>query len=116
MDGVGAATITEVSFQEKPVTKEEKESVVDPDTELSQLRDQLAELQQQKTELEGKKKRIAQKQELMEGYCNSLMDSSENTESEPMLKKDSIGMYARVQCAVQCCDVDHVMLGLCSCR
>ena len=91
MDGVGAASITEVSFQELSITTEEEANKMDPDTEVKKLQDELASLKQHKAELQQKKLRTESQQRLMDDYCQSLIDSSKSAGTGSLLSRETIG-------------------------
>lgn len=92
VDGVGAASITEVSFQELSITSEEEANKMDPDTEVSKLQEELASLKQRKSELQQKKTRTESQQQLMDNYCQSLIDSSKSAGTGTLLSSKTIGM------------------------
>ena len=91
VDGVGAASITEVSFQEIAVTKEEAADQIDPNTEVAKLQEQIDSLKHRIKELNQKKQRIEGHEVLLDDFCKSLIDSGKTLGTGALLNKETIG-------------------------
>lgn len=91
VDGVGAASITEVSFQEIAVTKEEANEQIDPNTEVAKLQEEIDSLRHRIKQLKQKKQRVEGHEVLLDDFCKSLIDSGETLGTGALVNKETIG-------------------------